>query len=285
MCGEKGTQGIKGDKGDRGDKGEKGDKGDKGERGDKGDKGVPGPIGANGPTGPKGTDGPEGLRGPKGDIGPEGPEGPTGSKGDKGDTGPEGSTGNTGPKGKSFVWRNTWTVGVNYVPDDVVYYNGSSYICINPTNGNPSTSPNDWSLMCLKGPQGPTGPTGPAGSSTILIFSTSESVSNSDYIGCGSSSSNNLRNTILIPANYTINLFCFNIREIQAQGGAYTATLYINGNPSILIATINDSSTQISVAVSSSLQLNQFDLLSIRLSSPNGALNNGACASIIVSPS
>jgi hypothetical protein len=142
--------------------------------------------------------------------------------------------------------------------------------------------------MCLKGAVGPAGPTGlagPSGSSTILVFSTSESVSNSDYIGCGSSSSNILRNTIVIPANYVINLFCFNIRETQSQGGAYTATLYINGNPSILTATINDSSTQISIAISSSLQLNQFDLLSIRLTTPNRALNNGACASIIVSPS
>jgi hypothetical protein len=118
-----------------------------------------------------------------------------------------------------------------------------------------------------------------------LVFSTSESVSNSDYIGCGNSSSNILRNTIVIPANYTINLFCFNIRETQSHGGAYTGTLYINGNPSILTATINDSLTQISIAVSSSLQLNQFDLLSIRLTTPHGALNNGACASIIVSPS
>ena len=41
-----------------------------------------------------------------------------------------------------------------------------------------------------KGDQGPIGPQGPSGDRTFIVFATSESVSNNDYIGSGNSSSN-----------------------------------------------------------------------------------------------
>jgi hypothetical protein len=71
--------------------------------------------------------------------------------------------------------------------NDVVFYQGSSYICILAGNStgfdNPSTDPVHWSLMAQQGVTGPagsgtgtdsgtgyTGPTGPTGS--VLIYST-----------------------------------------------------------------------------------------------------------------
>lgn len=50
------------------------------------------------------------------------------------------------------------------------------------------------------GPKGNTGETGPQGlqGTSIYLFATSESVSRNDYVGLGSSSSDSLRNTIVI---------------------------------------------------------------------------------------
>lgn len=137
-------------------------------------------VGATGPTGPLGPTGPEG--------GPTGPTGPTGPQGASGATGPEstvpGPTGPTGPTGPSGTrWRGSWAPVISYSTNDIVRYQGSSYIAIVASTGNvPSTSPTEWTLFASVGDTGPTGsvgPTGPTGpgGGTIDVLNTTDSTS------------------------------------------------------------------------------------------------------------
>jgi len=51
-----------------------------------------------------------------------------------------------------FSWRGTWSGATAYVVNDVVYYNGSSYISIqNGTNQNPATQTAYWNTVALAG--------------------------------------------------------------------------------------------------------------------------------------
>jgi|694.fasta_scaffold52060_6 hypothetical protein len=56
-------------------------------------------------------------------------------------------SGFTGGGGTGFTWVGTWTLFGTYVVGDVVEYNGSSYICIQNTNGQAPTDTAYWSLM------------------------------------------------------------------------------------------------------------------------------------------
>ena len=159
--------------------------------------GPSGPRGFNGNQGPSGSQGPTGLSGANGDPGPTGTSGangdpgPTGPSGADGPTGPSGADGPTGATGPGFVYRGEYVAGPTYVPNDIVTYQGSAYIC---TGGNtePAVTPpvtGYWDLLAaagadstVSGPSGangdpgstgpsgangdpgPTGPSGPAGS-------------------------------------------------------------------------------------------------------------------------
>lgn len=62
--------------------------------------------------------------------------------------------------GKSFNWMGEWIADNEYREDDVVYYNGSSYICKSDIIGSEITPDNDtanWSVMCKQGIQGEKG--------------------------------------------------------------------------------------------------------------------------------
>jgi hypothetical protein len=53
-----------------------------------------------------------------------------------------------------FVWKGTYSGATAYVVDDVVYYAGGSYVCIQNTTGNsPSTGVNTayWNVMSVGG--------------------------------------------------------------------------------------------------------------------------------------
>jgi hypothetical protein len=145
-----------------------------------GPQGPEGPVGVAGPVGPIGPMGPAGPAGPIGPAGPVGLTGPAGADGLDGADGPQGPQGDPGPEGpagqKGANWRGIWQTGVSYAVDDVVAYNGSSFICIQATTG--MEDPADsfyWSLLAARGndgaggavgpqgPQGETGPQGPAG--------------------------------------------------------------------------------------------------------------------------
>lgn len=71
--------------------------------------------------------------------------------------------------GTSFVWKGTWNSGTAYVANDVVAYNGTSYIATssNTNNAPPSAV---WSTMAQKGDTGATGAAGPAPSGTGLVY-------------------------------------------------------------------------------------------------------------------
>lgn len=78
-------------------------------------------------------------------VGPPGPIGPPGSPGPAGTTGPAGPPGPTG-----LNWRGPWIAATTYLRNDVVQYNGSSYVCTQSGNiGHPPQS-GSWRL-------GPTG--------------------------------------------------------------------------------------------------------------------------------
>ena len=126
--------------------------------------GEAGPQGQPGPQGPQGETGQQGPAGPTGANGAQGPAGPAGQPGAQG---PQGPAGNNGTNGVSFTFRNAFDPNQSYAVNDVVTFNGSSYIAIAPTQGQnnptPDQSPSAWTLMAQAGSQGPTGPQGPQG--------------------------------------------------------------------------------------------------------------------------
>lgn len=99
-----------------------------------------------------------GIQGPKGDKGDQGETGPQGPQGIQGELGPKGDTGATGPQGlqgiqgaKGNNWRGAYAAGTAYVVDDVVSYQGSSWICIQNSTGNVPTNASYWSLFAQAG--------------------------------------------------------------------------------------------------------------------------------------
>ena len=228
---------------------------DKGDKGSIGDQGPIGPIGATGHQGAKGDTGYQGAKGDtgyqgaKGDTGDQGVKGDTGAQGVKGDTGDQGVKGDTGAQG---VKGDTGAQGVTGDTGD-------------------------------QGPKGDTGAQGTSGGN-MYLFSTSESVNNDQYIGLGNSSSNIIRNTLVIANHCTATTLVFSIRELAAET-SYTATLFVNGNNTLFKSIIPDGSKSYSSVSTSMLALNQFDLVTIHLSYlGGGALSNGICATLLTVP-
>lgn len=58
------------------------------------------------------------------------------------------------PAGRGFYNKGTYAAGTAYVKDDVVAYNGSSYIAKQSTTGNVPTDPAYWDLLAKKGLDG-----------------------------------------------------------------------------------------------------------------------------------
>lgn len=118
-------------------------------------------YGAIGPQGPAGPAGPTGVQGPAGPIGATGPQGPRGLTGAPGAPGPAGSN------GVGFSFLNAFDPYATYAINNVVTYNGSSYVAIVPNGPNPSGPTPDknpsWSVMAAVGAAGPAGPAGPQG--------------------------------------------------------------------------------------------------------------------------
>ena len=118
-------------------------------------------YGAIGPQGPAGPAGPTGAQGPAGQTGPAGPTGPRGL------TGAPGAPGPAGANGIGFSFLNAFDPYATYTLNNVVTYNGSSYVAIvpngpNPTGPTPDKNPS-WSLMAAAGATGQAGPVGPQG--------------------------------------------------------------------------------------------------------------------------
>src|SRR5215472_12464603 len=148
-------QGGTGPQGQQGPAGPTGAQGPQGLKGDTGATGPPGAIGLTGATGATGA------QGPKGDTGSQGPIGLTGLTGPQGAPGPQGPT---GQNGTSFTFRNAFNPATSYVPNDVVTFQGSTYIAAGTpaAGGQPEVDP-AWALMAPQGGTGPQGQQGPAG--------------------------------------------------------------------------------------------------------------------------
>ena len=129
-----------------------------------------GPQGAQGPAGPQG---PQGTTGAQGPVGPSGAAGATGSQGPQGVMGLTGATGSQGPvgpagaNGTGFNFRNAFDNSASYGVNDVVTYNGSSYVASaassGPNNPTPDTNAVAWSIMAAQGTAGAAGAAGAQG--------------------------------------------------------------------------------------------------------------------------
>jgi hypothetical protein len=134
-----------------------------------GSQGPQGPQGPAGPQGSQGPQGPAGQQGPQGSQGLQGAQGQQGIPGLTGATGATGATGQQGPAGANgvgFTFRNAFDNSASYLVNDVVSYNGSSYVAIaaNQPPNNPTPDQNSaWSLMAQSGAPGAAGATGSQG--------------------------------------------------------------------------------------------------------------------------
>ena len=124
-----------------------------------------------GPRGPQGQTGATGPAGPIGSIGPNGAPGSAGAQGIQGVMGPIGQTGATGPQGPTgagFNFRTAFDNSATYATNDVVTYNGASYVATasnaGPNNPTPDTNTAAWTIMAAQGATGAAGAQGPAGS-------------------------------------------------------------------------------------------------------------------------
>jgi len=154
------TKGDTGDTGLQGITGKAGIIGDTGKQGLVGQQGIKGDIGEMGMQGLTGNVGEIGLKGDQGEVGPTGLVGP---RGPKGLTGKAAVNGTDGESGTSFTWRSEWSLATAYVVNDVVAFEGSSYIATVPSTGKLPTEDTFWDLMALMGEQGEEGEKGERG--------------------------------------------------------------------------------------------------------------------------
>jgi hypothetical protein len=167
-----------------------------------------GATGATGATGPAGPAGPTGATGATGPIGPAGPAGAPGlsfqgayavaltyalddvvtysgssfislTGGNKGNTPgltpqwavlAQAGTGSSGGGTAGLAYVGTYAATTTYALNDVVTYQGSSYVSLIAANrgSTPGVSPGQWGVLALgavgvQGPAGPAGAQGPAG--------------------------------------------------------------------------------------------------------------------------
>ena len=101
-----------------------------------------------------------------GDTGPQGPAGQDGADGADGLDGAAGAPGAIGPTGPAGIdgvtWKGNWSAVTNYVLNDGVSYNGSSFVVVSPSLNDAPPSPN-WLLIAAQGATGATGAAGAAG--------------------------------------------------------------------------------------------------------------------------
>jgi N-acetylneuraminic acid mutarotase len=109
-----------------------------------------------GPVGPAGQQGPAGVQGPQGSQGLVGPQGPAGAPG---------AAGSAGANGLGFNFRKAFDPTAAYALNDVVSYNGSSYVALAATKpGDPTPEQNSaWNFVAQQGATGQQGPAGAQG--------------------------------------------------------------------------------------------------------------------------
>jgi hypothetical protein len=64
----------------------------------------------------------------------------------------------------SMRFKGDWDVSTAYIGRDVVFFNGSSWLCVTANQSrSPDVSPTYWTIVAQKGDKGATGATGPQG--------------------------------------------------------------------------------------------------------------------------
>lgn len=107
--------------------------------------------------------------------GDQGIQGIQGIQGVAGTNGTNGTNGTDGEDGISFIWEDAYVAETTYQTNDVVSYNGSSYICILESTGNLPTNATYWSLMAQKGTDGTgSGDISGSGTANELAYFTAE---------------------------------------------------------------------------------------------------------------
>jgi len=91
----------------------------------------------------------------KGSAGIDGRHGLNGKVGPRGPAGPASRDGHNGSDGDGFEWKGNYKPDNSYEPNDVVHYNGSSYICVKHSKGKPPSGAREyWELMAEAGSHG-----------------------------------------------------------------------------------------------------------------------------------
>jgi hypothetical protein len=160
--GKQGERGPKGDRGDRGQQGERGERGYDGKRGHKGEKGKRGHPGAslvwkglwNSTEHYEENDIVQ-YNGGSAYIAINNNCNVIPGSDDMHwelfvSAGTNGTAGINGSNGTSFIWKGPWIDTITYLINDVVEYNGSSYIAISENINLPPPSIS-WNLMASKG--------------------------------------------------------------------------------------------------------------------------------------
>jgi collagen type VII alpha len=77
----------------------------------------------------------------------------------------QGDQGDPGLDGAGFSWQGAWDIAAVYIQNQIVEFNGSSYISLQNANvgNNPFGATAYWHLLASKGVQGDTGPAGATG--------------------------------------------------------------------------------------------------------------------------
>jgi len=149
--------------------------------------------------------------------GPPGADGPAGPQGDPGPAGPVGAAG--------LVFTGTWNPATSYIVGDVVFYNGSSYVCSNPITSAtpPDTDTANWDFLALQGLQGPAGPGG-------------FSVSDTGRVDTGVSTGQFLFRSFLIPANSFAlgDVFHVEAMFIKLTGHSFIYKAYVNTSNTLM---------------------------------------------------
>ncbi len=115
------------------------------------------------------------VKGVNGVNGRDGVDGLAGRDGLNGINGRDGLNGRDGVDGRGLSWKGNWLPTVEYEPNDVVNYLGSTFIAIAPSKGKqPRANSPEWSLMAAAGSPGNQGIQGEKGEDGVgkLSFET-----------------------------------------------------------------------------------------------------------------
>lgn len=146
------------------------------------------------------------------------------------------ATGPQGPKGEKGVnFMGGWIANNEYHEDDLVTYQGSSYICIqahSASSTTPNNDANNWILFASKGDTGSigaTGATGPAGATPSIAVNATALPAGSQPTATRTGTDANPVITFGIPGGSSSSLYCHLINASLSStygGGYFVLTLF-----------------------------------------------------------